>query len=233
MTADGELSLRLVLFDIDGTLLHAGGVGRDAKRAAMLEVFGTAGTIESHRFGGKTDWSSLVELLANSDYSPDDIALHLPRFAQVMGKHIAAMIGDYDVRPYPGAMEAVTALQLREDVLMGIVTGNLHTTAPIKLQAAGFDPDWFAIGAYGDEALNRDDLPKKALARAVLYTGRRIEPQQVVVVGDTLADVQSARALGAKAVAVLTGFGDPAALRAARPDILLPDLRGLLPWIDP
>lgn len=233
MTADSEFALILVLFDIDGTLLHAGGVGRDAKRAAMLEVFGTAGTIDSHRFGGKTDWYSLVELLADSDYSPDDIALHLPRFAQVMGKHIAAMIADYDVHPYPGAMEVVTALQSREDILLGIVTGNLHTTAPIKLQAAGFDPNWFVVGAYGDEALNRDDLPKKALARAVLHTGRQITPQQVIVVGDTLADVQSARALGAKAVAVLTGFGDPDSLRAAQPDILLPDLHGLLLWIDP
>ena len=107
---------------------------------------------------------------------------------------------------------------------MGILTGNVSTTAPIKLRAAGYDPDWFPVGAYGSERMERDDLPALAVERAEKIIGRRIAPEQVVIIGDTPADVSCARALGAVAVAVLTGFSSRDELAATQPDYLLDDL---------
>jgi phosphoglycolate phosphatase-like HAD superfamily hydrolase len=121
-------------------------------------------------------------------------------------------------------MDVIHELRRRGSPTMGILTGNVSTTAPIKLRAAGFDPEWFPVGAYGSERMERDDLPALAVERAEKILGRRIAPGQVVIVGDTPQDVSCARALGAVAVAVLTGFSSREELAATQPDYLLDDL---------
>lgn len=219
----------LVLFDIDGTLLKSNGVGRAATRAAMLEVFGTEGTLEHHRFGGRTDWSSLAEMLA---LPSAEIGAHMPAYEAVIARHLLALLADFELSPCDGAMAAVNTLRQRPDTLLGIVTGNVSTTATIKLRAAGFDPDWFLVGAYGSEASDRNDLPPLAVERAQALTGATIRPAQVTVVGDTAADVASAQAMGARSVAVLTGFSTRADLLATRPDALLDDLSALPVLLD-
>jgi phosphoglycolate phosphatase len=216
----------LILFDIDGTLLWTRGSGRAATKAAMMDVFGTCGALEAHNFGGKTDWLTLVELL--SDYSTEDIGRHMPAYEQAMVFHMTRIIADYMTEPCPGALDVVHALRACNDVLIGIVTGNVSLTVPIKLRAAGFDPAWFPIGAYGSEAMDRDHLPAIALERAIKHLGQPITPEQVTVIGDTPADISCARALGARAVAVKTGFSKHEELVAAKPDILLDDLTGLM-----
>lgn len=216
----------LILFDIDGTLLWTRGSGRAATQAAMMDVFGTCGALDTHHFGGKTDWLTLVELL--SDYSPDDIGRHMPAYEKAMALHMTRIITEYTTEPCPGALEAVHTLRARDDMLLGLVTGNVSLTVPIKLRAAGFDPAWFPVGAYGSEAMDRDHLPAIALERAIRHFGEPITPEQVTVIGDTPADVSCARALGARAIAVKTGFGKPEELVAAKPDILLDNLTGLM-----
>jgi len=212
--------MRLILFDIDGTLVWTRGAGREATRRAMIEVFGTCGALDGHKFGGKTDWQTLIELLAEIG----EIEPHMPAYNAAMERQLTAIIDQYDVQPCPGALDLIEALRQREDVALGLVTGNVSGTAPIKLRAAGFDPTWFPVGAYGSEALERDKLPALALARACEHYRCPFTPQQVIVVGDTPADVSSARALGALAVAVQTGFTTADELAAARPDYLLRDL---------
>jgi len=216
----------LILFDIDGTLLWTRGSGRAATRAAMMDVFGTCGALDNHNFGGKTDWLTLVELL--TDYSTEDIGRHMSAYEQAMALHLTKIITEYTTEACPGALDVVHTLRKRDDALLGIVTGNVALTAPIKLRSAGFDPTWFPVGAYGSEAMNRDDLPAIALERAIKHLGEPITPEQVTVIGDTPADISCARALGARAVAVLTGFCKPEELVAAKPDILLDDLTGLM-----
>lgn len=218
---------KLVLFDIDGTLLWSRGSGREATRAAMIEVFGTCGALDTHHFGGKTDWQTLAELLAEDGYSPHDIGRHMPTYMQSAGRYLAQMIPNYVTQPCPGALETVHRLRSRDDILIGIVTGNVATTAPIKLRAAGFNPDWFPVGAYGSEAMDRNDLPSLVLERAASYLKQSITPEQVIIIGDTLADVACARAVGAQAVAVLTGFSKREELAAAAPDHLIDDLTSL------
>lgn len=218
----------LILFDIDGTLLHTQSAGRDSTREAMLEIYGTISTIERHQFGGKTDWQTLIELLSDHGFDEAEIGRRMPLYEPIVAQHLERIIATRNSHATPGALEVVEELRKREDVLLGIVTGNVASTAPIKLRAAGFDPAWFVVGAYGSEAVYRDALPPLALQRAIDHAGRHIDPGEVVVVGDTLADVQCARAVGAVAVAVCTGFASREDLIAAQPDYLLDDLTTLL-----
>jgi phosphoglycolate phosphatase-like HAD superfamily hydrolase len=102
----------------------------------------------------------------------------------------------------------------------------------VKLRAAGYDPAWFPVGAYGHEAMERNHLPPLALARAVEHYRQPIQPEQVMIIGDTPADVACARALGAKAVAVGTGFCERADLVACNPDYLIDDLSTFLDILD-
>ena len=220
------MTLQLVLFDIDGTLLDGHGIGRAATRRAMLELFGTVGRLDTHNFAGKTDWGTLCELL---DRDEGDVGRHMPAYEASIERHMRDLAPGFELIPLPGARETVQALRVRPDFIIGIVTGNASVTTPIKLAAAGFDPAWFPVRACGSEAASRNDLPPLALQRARAHSGQAIAPQDVTVVGDTPADVACARALGARAVAVTTGFSTREALLASRPDHLLDDIAELLP----
>lgn len=223
---------RLLLFDIDGTLLLTNGAGRESTRLSLLDVFGTDAGLDQHVFGGKTDWQTLLDLLLIHGYSADDIERTLPLFHDAMYRNLDRIIGQFDVRACPGAVALIEALRHRDDVMLGLVTGNVGRTAAVKLRAAGYDPAWFPIGAYGHEAAERDRLTPLALARAVEHYRQNIQPEQVIVVGDTPADVACARAIGAIAVAVGTGFCERAELIACKPDHFLDDLSGFLEILD-
>ena len=95
---------RLILFDIDGTLLKTKGAGRQSTRAAMLEVFGTASTIDTHHFGGKTDWYTLSELLRAHGHTPDSVGQHMDAFVEAMGRHMARYILESPATALPGAL---------------------------------------------------------------------------------------------------------------------------------
>jgi len=216
--------MRLILFDIDGTLVRTHGAGRESTKHAMTEVFGTYGALATHHFGGKTDWLTLTELLPEFGMTHEEIERRLPEYNVAMGRHLSAIIGNYPVEACPGSLELVESLRQRDDVALGIVTGNVSSTAPVKLSAAGFDPAWFPVGAFGHEAKERDNLPALAMARASIHYRYPFTPSEVFVIGDTAADISCARALGAVAVAVQTGFAQPGELAAAQPDHLLRDL---------
>jgi phosphoglycolate phosphatase-like HAD superfamily hydrolase len=223
---------RLLLFDIDGTLVLTRGAGRASTQAAMLEVFGTVGALDSYNFDGKTDWLIVTDLLTAEGFTSAEVAARLPAYQQAMRRHLERVIGTFNVEACRGALEAVRVLRRHNHLLMGLVTGNVAATAPIKLRAAGFDPAWFPVGAYGSEAISRDDLPPLALERAMRHWNCALLPQQVVVIGDTATDVACARALGAVAVAVRTGFASEEELRASQPDYLLDDLKQLAHLLD-
>jgi phosphoglycolate phosphatase-like HAD superfamily hydrolase len=217
--------IELILFDIDGTLIMTQGAGRASTKFAMMDVFGNANGLDTHHFGGKTDWRTIYELMA---YSHDEVRDFMPKYEAAMGHHLGRIIGDYEVLSCPSSLDLVHELRRRGSPTLGILTGNVSTTAPIKLRAGGFDPAWFPVAAYGSEAMERDDLPALAVERAEKLLNKKIEPQQVVIIGDTPADVACARALGAVAVAVMTGFSSREELAATQPDYLLDDLSQFL-----
>ncbi len=214
----------LILFDIDGTLLTPEGCGRAAIDLAVREVFGRTVDITNHHFAGKTDWQSLAELLGVDD---EGVRAAIPAFEQAAARHLSAIIHQYDVHPCPGTLALVEALAREPAALMGLLTGNMRATAPIKLRAAGFDPDVFQVGAYGSDEPRRDALPALAVARAEALTGMRFPGARVVIVGDTEYDVPCGRGIGARSLAVATGFARREQLAAHQPDYLFDDLTDL------
>ena len=216
--------MKLILFDIDGTLLISRGIGREAKRRAMLETFGEVGDLDQHVFGGKTDWQILADLLTPYGKTSEDIGREIARYERVMARHMRAIKDDYRADAIPHAMELVTHLRDRDDTIVGLVTGNTSMTADIKLEMAGFKRDWFAVGAFGNEAAEREKLTRLAVERAEANTARSFDGDNVIVIGDTVADIDAARAIDAVAVAVCTGYTERQHLRDRQPDYLLDDL---------
>lgn len=219
---------KLVLFDIDGTLLRSNGASREAKAQAMQIVFGTDAGIRHHPFGGKTDWQILREVLEPQGINSEQIGREMPRYEEVFAEKLAAIMHEYQTFALPGALDVVTHLKQRPDILIGLITGNTSQTAPVKLRAAGFDPSIFVVGAFGNESDDRNLLAQHAYQRAQQSAGHAIAPSDVIIVGDTVLDVWCARAIGAIAVTVFTGFEERETLIAAQPDFLLEDLSTFL-----
>lgn len=210
--------MRLVLFDIDGTLLYSGGCGRAASRLAMQDVFGTIGEADGVDFAGKTDWQILLESLEPAGVSRDQIQGRLEAYNLSVASHLSAIIADFPVRPCAGAPAVVEALRDNPAVLLGLVTGNMVGLVPVKLRAAGYDPDDFKIGAFGSEGWTRSMLPPLALERARAYSGADFAPECVVIIGDTPGDVACASSIQARTIAVATGPFSVDELRACGSD---------------
>lgn len=213
--------MRLVLFDVDGTLVWPDGVGRASITAALEKVYGTRGSVDSYNFAGNTDRQIVKDVLAGEGIPQEVIDARFDAVCRVMAEELVQILPRYDVRPCDGGLELIRRLDAREDVLVGLVTGNFEETAFVKLGAAGYDGDMFKVGAYGSEAADRAHLPPLAARRAEALTGRRFDGETIVVVGDTPADIACARSVSARTVAVATGWTPPEKLRAHSPDELL------------
>lgn len=218
----------LILFDLDGTLMRGKGLGRPAVEATIKEIFDLEVDLTNHWFGGKTDWFSLIELLTPHGVSGEDIAAKLPEYQAAKVRHMEELIKTIPMWALPGALETVEALRERPHLTLGVLTGNVESTALFKLRAVGFDPDWFTVRVFGHEAINRNDLPPLALQRATAQLNRIYAPEDVWIIGDTLHDIECAKINGLRVVAVTTGFQDRDELAAAKPDYLIDDLRELL-----
>ena len=212
--------MRLILFDIDGTLLWTDGAGRRAIHQALLDQAGTAGPIAGHRFDGKTDPQIVRELLTLAGHpeakSAERVAAVCRRYVELLTLELAKPT--QATRVLPGVVALLDALTPHETagrVLVGLLTGNVATGAALKLRSAGIDPARFVVGAFGSDSHHRPDLPAIAAQRAAARAGRPFAGSDIVVVGDTPDDVACCRPLGARAVGVATGFYDAAALRTA------------------
>ena len=212
--------MRLVLFDIDGTLLGTDGAGRRAIHRALLDEAGTAGPIETYRFDGKTDPQIVRDLLALAGHPAAADPVRIDAVCRRYVDHLRDELArpTQSTKLMPGTRELLDALALLEGegrALVGLLTGNVAPGAALKLRSGGLDPARFRVGAYGSDSAHRPDLPAVAAERAAALTGRRFAGADVVVVGDTPDDVACARPIAARCVAVATGSYDVAALRVA------------------
>jgi phosphoglycolate phosphatase len=202
---------RLILFDIDGTLVDVRGAGRRAFGSALAEAYGVVDDLADVRFAGATDKGVLAQLRGRHVLPEQDE----PRFFRAMETHLAAALTaepPLRCRGVDTALARVFAAvdaDAGADVCLGFVTGNAMRCAFVKVEAAGIDRARFDVGGYGDEHADRDVLAKLALARAEKARGRF---DRVIVVGDTPSDIKAARAISAVAVAVTTGHVDKGAL---------------------
>jgi phosphoglycolate phosphatase len=217
--------VRLFLFDIDGTLVTARGAGRTAFNRALLEVFGTVGPAEAgYDYRGKTDLGILHDLMRAAGFAADEIAGRRDACFAAYARELAVVIGDgARVHVLPGIAELVRMLAARDDAIVGLLTGNTEAGARIKLAPTALWP-LFRVGAYGSDDADRRRLPALACARAQALVGCAFPFARVTIVGDTPLDVDCARACGARAVAVATGFHPYDELEACEPDLLFKDL---------
>jgi phosphoglycolate phosphatase-like HAD superfamily hydrolase len=216
--------VRLFLFDIDGTLVTARGAGRTAFNRALQEVFGTVGPAEAgYDFRGRTDLRILHDLMGAAGFSAEEIAARAEACFAAYVRELATVIGDgRRVEILPGVPALVRALAARDDAVVGLLTGNVEAGARIKLAPTGLWP-LFRVGAYGSDDIDRRRLPAIACARAQAVAGHDFPFERVVIIGDTPLDVDCARACGARAIAVATGFYPYDELEGCAPDLIFKD----------
>jgi phosphoglycolate phosphatase-like HAD superfamily hydrolase len=226
--------MTLVLFDIDGTLLHPNGIGSAATRLAMQEVFGTVGRLAEFKFGGKTDWEMLLETL-EGHYPLEQIENLLPHYDHVLERHMLHLVDQFDIRPCLGAPHLVARCLQNSLLSLGLLTANMPQAARLKLRVAGYEPHLFRVQVFGSEAPKRTGLTPIALERAFQVLQRRYDPSEVVVIGDTPEDILCAQHIGARVLAVATGRFSRADLAQYQPDLILDSLadsEAILGWIN-
>jgi phosphoglycolate phosphatase len=224
---------RLLLFDIDGTLLDCGPQVRPLFAAALEEVFGTAGDIDRYDFAGRTDPGIVFDLLLAAGRPADEIQRLLPAARDTYLDRLSSRLDGRGIRALPGVLELLPALAGRDDLTLALLTGNWERGARIKLSHHDLNR-YFPFGAFGCDGRSRDDLPPVALARAESAAGRRFHPEETLILGDSLLDVACARAHGIPVMAVATGRTPAGVLAAAGADWVAADLPAaaeILDWI--
>lgn len=218
--------MRLVLFDIDGTLLNSGGVGRASMQMALSEVFGSPGSA-SYRYDGKTDKQIVRDVMRLEGHSDKHIDSRMGTLIDVYLAGLKQRIESrkFDVRPLEGVPEILDALEARKDVVLGLLTGNVEMGARAKLSAAGIDPDRFRVNAFGSDHEHRPSLPAIAQRRSGEHLGREVAGEKVIVIGDTPADIECGRELGARAIGVATGHYSVAELEKHDPYAVFQSLK--------
>jgi phosphoglycolate phosphatase-like HAD superfamily hydrolase len=212
---------RLILFDIDGTLLASGGAGEKALRIAINDRFGVEDNLQDIEIAGRTD--SLIARNVLIKYSVEPTPEHIAEFLELYLVRLREQLPITKGRLLPGIVELLDALKAQPHFLLGLLTGNLERGAELKLTQYGVW-HYFRFGAYADDSHDRNELGRFARQRALATHGVDVPPDRIFVLGDTPHDVTCARAIDAKAVAIATGRYTRAELDACHPDFLFDDL---------
>jgi len=216
-------TVRLLLFDVDGTLVLGNRSNRRWFGEALIEVFGAAGDIDAYSFSGKIDPQIVTELLTGAGVALPSIEAGIPRVKEAYLSRLQRNLEPRHLRLLPGVPELLERLETRQEVTMGLLTGNWEEGARTKL--ACFDLNrFFAFGAFSDGQRVRGDLPPMALSRAAKFTGQRFAPAETLIIGDSVLDIDCARQHGMKSLAVATGYTSIPDLEAAGPDWVIQDL---------
>ena len=217
---------KLVLFDIDGTLLLTAGAGRRAIVAALGEEVDDPRAFEGIRFDGKTDPQIVAEMLAAAgQVEPRESE----RVRRLCHRYLGLLARELE-RPttrttlMPGVEPLLDRLEAVSGVVLGLLTGNLAEGASLKLRSGGIDPARFRVGAYGSDAAHRPDLPEIAARRAEPHFGHVPAGSEVVIIGDTPADIHCGQGISARAVGVATGAYSVSDLVACGPHAVFEDL---------
>jgi phosphoglycolate phosphatase len=217
---------KLVLFDIDGTILLTAGAGRRAIVAAIGEQVGQSVAFDRVRFDGKTDPQIVTELLEAAGHagphSLDRVETLCRRYVNLLQHELGQPSSKTTVMP--GVHALLDQLEAQSGVVLGLLTGNMVEGAALKLRSAGLDPARFRVGAYGSDATDRSCLPPIAARRAEPLFGRIPSGSDVVIIGDTPADIGCGQSIDARAVGVATGGYSVADLQASGAYAVFQDL---------
>ncbi len=221
--------MRILLWDIDGTLIHSVKVGgyKEYTIPVLEEIFGTSGRLREMRVSGMTDLQIVYEALSVEGISQEDILARAEVLVSRLTEEARRVTGNgvkfFEV--LPGVRETLQALADHPRYESGLVTGNIKPMAQLKMELVGLDQFFTLPGAFGDESHNRRDLPARAAERIREHLQMDLAPEQFIVIGDTPNDIDCAHHFGARAVAVGTGrFYSREDIMACEPDAWLPDL---------
>ena len=218
---------RVLLFDIDGTLIRA--ARRPEYRGLMndmlMDLFGTCGRISEVDFAGRTDLSIYREALECEGVTMETIHEKLPLIEARMVQILDELAATGEVfRLCPGVRELLEALEEQENLIPTLLTGNVEKLAEAKLRTVGIAHFFHGRGAFGSDAEDRDHLPAIAAGRMKAHFGGEIHAENFIVIGDTPRDISCARYFGARVLAVATGVHTVEQLQGYSPDAVRKDL---------
>ena len=221
----------LLLFDVDGTLILSGGSGLRALNLTFHEMFQIQDAFTAINTAGRTDGEIIDEALRQNQITSTEAVL-----VEIQRKYEGRLTEEIQLpNPrksiMPGVENLLKFLSVRQNVTLGLLTGNFQSTAKIKLDYFGLS-HYFLCGAYGSDARNRNALVDIAKQRAKLLGINNLSARDILIVGDTPLDVACARAAGSKMAAVATGQFDVFALKKAGAEIALDDLRDRQPFLE-
>lgn len=213
----------LVLFDVDGTLVDCSGQSREPFTRALESVHGVRPEPDGYDFSGKTDGRIAFDLAVLAGVPPAAARAGVPAVRERYLELLPGALSPAGTRILPGAVELLEALAASSEARVGLLTGNWRAGAQSKLRTAGIERE-FAVGAFGEDGFDREELPPVALERARRQWNRDWSAEEVWIVGDSLLDVACARAHGLRCLAVATGRTPIAELRAAGADRVVASL---------
>ncbi len=221
--------LRLLLWDIDGTLIRSVRTGafKDYTVPVLEAVFGTAGRLPEMQVSGMTDLQIVGEALRHEGFTHEQVRERIDHLRERYMEEMKKVTGNgkqfFEV--LPGVHEALAAVHKHPRYRSALVTGNIEPAAYLKMELVGLSEFFDLPGAFGDESHERNDLPALAADRIRQHLNLNLEPSQFIVIGDTPNDIACARYFGARALAVGTGrLYQTSDILACQPDAFLPDL---------
>ncbi|MDW8436464.1 MAG: HAD family hydrolase [Chloroherpetonaceae bacterium] len=214
------MTKKLILFDIDGTLLRVRGISRESLIDALRETFGTEGSAATHDFAGKLDSVIIREVMRSAGLSETEIAEGFEEAKRRYIRNFKARVRREHIEVMTGVYALVEKLSREPNAVLALLTGNFEESGRHKLALPDLER-YFAFGAFADDAPTRNELPPIAVERAFKRTGIRFAGKDVVIVGDTEHDVKCAKVLNSKCVAVATGHYSVERLRSFNPDCVL------------
>lgn len=216
--------MKVLLFDIDQTLINTGGAGLRGLDRACLKLFGLQNAMEGISPHGKTDPAIVREILrrklGSETPTNTDIATVLDSYISFLKEEVHTSA---TYRVLPGVQTLLDQLAARGDVLVGLATGNIELGARIKLERGGLNP-YFSFGGFGSDAEDRTELVRKAAEKAAHKNGGFIAPSNIFVIGDTPLDIDAGNRAGFKTVGVATGSYSVEQLLACGAMIAVSDL---------
>jgi phosphoglycolate phosphatase-like HAD superfamily hydrolase len=207
---------KLVLFDIDGTLITDGGAARQSYGLALRETYGFDGDLTRYDFSGRTDPQITSMVLHDAGFDDEQIAARVPQLWETYLRELAVRATAERVRALPGIPELLERLVAADDITLGLLTGNIERGARLKLAPAGLNT-YFPFGAFGSDSAHREELPPIAVERASNLDGHRFSGREVVIIGDSVYDVRCGVPHGATTIAIASGKTPAERLRAENP----------------
>lgn len=221
---------KLVLFDLDGTLVNAGGAGRTSLRKAIKELYGVEPEFDHSLISGRTDLDnfSIVYSLIKKGKKPTaaEMKKMKAKYLEILPTEVHAVVRCKKYDLVPGVEKFLKMLAKDKDVILGLGTGNLEEGAKIKLEPSKL-ASYFTVGGYGEDGQTREEMLQAAVKRAEKKFKTKLEPDQVYVIGDTHRDICAAKNCGFHSAVLTNGFGDAQKIQRAAAELETKDFNDL------